>query len=200
MHSGVDLKSIVDVLSDRVGAYLIILFGSYGKGQAREDSDIDIAFLADEECDSYETYILAQELAGMVGRDVDLVNLRMASTVMKAQIVSSGTVIYCTDEVRRMNYFMKTFKEYALLNEERAIVLREIERRGSIYGINDYLQEFVKAVLVSVVSQCTIFYGSSRVRLLTRLKCLSKEYISVIPLSAIWLAVNASDQSIPLST
>ncbi len=134
MYSDIHMKCIVDLLIERVNAYLIILFGSYGKGLSREDSDIDIAYLGDKDCDGYEIFMLAQEMAGLVGRDVDLLNLRTASTVMKAQVVSSGKVIYCSDEMRRMHFFMETFKEYTRLNEERAVVLREIERQGSVYG------------------------------------------------------------------
>lgn len=127
-------KQIVDLLIKRAGAYLVILFGSYAKGQARAESDFDIAYLGAKELDSYEIFMLAQEMAALTGRDVDLLNLRTASTVMKAQIVSSGKVIYCSDEMRRVEFFMRALKEYALLNEERAVVLRQIERQGSIYG------------------------------------------------------------------
>lgn len=135
MLSDAFLQCIVDLLIEKAEAHLIILFGSYGKGQSREESDIDIAYLSDKEIGSYDNFLLAQEMAGLLGPDVDLLNLNMASTVMKAQVISSGKVVYCADELRRMHFYMRTLKEYALLNEERAVVLREIERRGSVYGI-----------------------------------------------------------------
>ncbi|NLP41351.1 MAG: nucleotidyltransferase domain-containing protein [Veillonellaceae bacterium] len=134
MELGIPIQAINDLLIKRAEAYLVILFGSYGKDMARDDSDIDIAYLGEIELDSYEVFVLAQRIAVLVGRDVDLINLNLASTVMKAQIVSGGKVIYCSDEVRRARFYMKTFKEYATLNEQRAVVLRQIERQGSIYG------------------------------------------------------------------
>ncbi|MGI6093723.1 MAG: type VII toxin-antitoxin system MntA family adenylyltransferase antitoxin [Negativicutes bacterium] len=134
MELGIPMQTIVDLLIKRAEAYLVILFGSYGKDLARDDSDVDIAYLGDNELDSYEVFLLAQKMAVLVGRDVDLLNLNMASTVMKAQIVSSGKVIYCSDEVRRARFYMSTYKEYATLNEQRAVVLRQIQRQGSIYG------------------------------------------------------------------
>lgn len=134
MQPDTDLEGVVNLLIEKVAAYVIILFGSYGKGLVREESDIDIAYLGDKELGSYENFMLAQEMAGMVGRDVDLLDLSVSSTVMKAEIITSGRVVYCSDTMRKANFFMKTLKEYALLNEERAVVLREIERQGSVYG------------------------------------------------------------------
>ncbi len=127
-------ESIIASLVEKAAAYVIIIFGSYGKGLSRAESDIDVAYLGDRELGSYEIFMLAQEMAGRLGKDVDLLDLNVVSTVMKAQVVSSGTVIYCSDEQRRMEFFIRTLKEYALLNEERAVILKEIERRGSVYG------------------------------------------------------------------
>lgn len=132
---GLSLPMIVDLLVAQAEAYALILFGSYVTGRVHSASDIDVAFLSDKKLDSYEVFMLAQTLASQVGRDVDLIDLATASTVMRAQIISSGTVIYCGDERRRAEFFMRALKEYALLNEEREVVLRAIERRGSIYGV-----------------------------------------------------------------
>jgi len=134
MQSEMGVRRVIDLLIEKVAAYVIILFGSSGKGLAREDSDMDIAYLGDRMLDSYENFMFAQELAGVIGRDVDLLNLSLVSTVMKAQIITSGKVIYCSDEMRKADFFIKALKEYALLNEERVVVLREIKRRGTVYG------------------------------------------------------------------
>lgn len=134
MQSEMDVRRVIDLLIEKVAAYVIILFGSSGKGLAREDSDMDIAYLGDRKLDSYENFMFAQELAGVIGRDVDLLNLSLVSTVMKAQIITSGKVIYCSDEMRKADFFIKALKEYALLNEERVVVLQEIKRRGTVYG------------------------------------------------------------------
>lgn len=127
------ILQIVDGLKDEIHPYLLVIFGSCAKGLIRNDSDIDIAYLSDRSYGSYEKFMAAQKLAGILNREIDLLDLNVASTVMKAQIVSSGKVVYCTDEIRRMNFYMRAFKEYALLNEERSVILRDIERRGSVY-------------------------------------------------------------------
>ncbi len=129
-----NIKKISDFLIKKINPYLIYLFGSSVKGNFREDSDIDIAFLSDEEFSDYEIFMTAQELADIIKREVDLVNLKKSSTVFKAQIVGTGKTIYCGDENRRMYFEMYAFKDYALLNEERAEILESIKKRGTVYG------------------------------------------------------------------
>jgi predicted nucleotidyltransferase len=125
-----DRAAINRLLQKALDPCLIMLFGSCVKGSMRQDSDVDIAFLSVPEYNAYEVFMTAQELAAVIGRDVDLVDLHSASTVMKAQIVSSGRVIYCSDEARRMIFFMNTLKEYALLNERRQPVLAGMAGAG----------------------------------------------------------------------
>lgn len=128
------IKTIVHTLNKVIAPWLIILFGSYAKGRAREESDIDIAFLTDQKVDEYQSFCLAQKLSEAIGKNIDCVNLHSASTVFQVQVIGHGNVLHCKDETRRKYYFIRTFKEYALLNEERAIILKQISERGTIYG------------------------------------------------------------------
>ena len=118
-----DLQIIKEFLKEQVGAYLIIIFGSAASGQLRAHSDIDIAFANDNKMEAKEMFALAQGLADKLGRDVDLVDLQQASTVFQMQIVSRGRVIYDDKPEKRQQLFMLILKQYASLNEERAIVL-----------------------------------------------------------------------------
>lgn len=128
------LEIIIQTLNKLIDPWIIILFGSYAKGRAREESDIDIAFLTDQIVDEYQSFCIAQELAESIGKSIDCVNLHLASTVFQVQVIGHGKVLYCKDETRRMYYFLRTFKEYALLNEERATILKQVKERGTIYG------------------------------------------------------------------
>jgi uncharacterized protein len=126
-------KIIKEFLIDKLDPYLIKLFGSTVKGTTHKDSDIDIAYLSDRSIDEYERFMIAQELAAKLDRDVDLVDLDKASTVFQAQIVGTGETLYCTDETRRMYFEMKAFKMYAKLNEERKVILDRIYESGAVY-------------------------------------------------------------------
>ncbi|OQP07764.1 DNA polymerase subunit beta [Geobacillus sp. 46C-IIa] len=125
---------IIQTLRPVLDPFVIYLFGSAARGALRPDSDVDIAFVSDgEPCDPYELFLLAGQLADKLGRDVDLVDLRRASTVFQAQVVSTGKAIDCRDERKRAEFEMKTLKMYVKLNEERAPVLKQITESGTIY-------------------------------------------------------------------
>lgn len=128
------LKNIIDILTKNVKPTLIYIFGSAARNELREDSDIDIAYLSDITLSNYEIFMLANDVADIVKRDVDLIDLKKTSTVFKAQIVGNGKVIYCRDDTKRMYFEMYAFKDYALLNEERKEILDGIRKRGNIYG------------------------------------------------------------------
>lgn len=125
---------IKEFLSEKINPFLIYIFGSYAKGTSHKDSDVDVAFLNDEEFSEYDVFMIAQELASLLNKEIDLVDLKKSSTVFKAQIVGTGKIIYCNNDTRRMNFEMRAFKEYALLNEERAVILENIKKRGNVYG------------------------------------------------------------------
>jgi len=128
------IETITHTLNQLIDPWIIILFGSYAKGRAREESDIDIAFLTDQKVDEYQSFCIAQKLSESMGKSIDCVNLHSASTVFQVQVIGHGNVLYCKDETRRKYYFVRTLKEYALLNEERATILKQIKERGTIYG------------------------------------------------------------------
>ncbi|MEH7377371.1 type VII toxin-antitoxin system MntA family adenylyltransferase antitoxin [Neobacillus drentensis] len=80
-------------------------------GNIHKDSDIDIAFLSDDKkLDKYEIFLIAQEIATKLNRDVDLIDLSEASTVFQAQVIYTGRVIYCTDNNKKAKFELKTLK------------------------------------------------------------------------------------------
>lgn len=131
--SKIQIDEIVNYLTNTICPYLIILFGSGVKGNMRQDSDIDIAFLTDKKVTDYEVFMAAQELAVKLGTNIDLVNLRQASTVLKAQIIGTGKIIYDKDPQKRMEFQIRCLKEYTILNEERQCIFDKLKERGSMY-------------------------------------------------------------------
>lgn len=127
-------KDIVEFINKELNIKIIYLFGSFAKGEGRQDSDIDLAIYSTSNIDEYELFILAGNLSFKVKRDVQIINIKNASTVFAAQIVGLGEVLYCDDEEFRANYEIRIFKDYAKLNEERADILEVIEREGKVYG------------------------------------------------------------------
>ncbi len=131
-------EEIRDVLVDKIVRKLqpsfILLFGSYAKGTAHTKSDIDIAYYSSEELSSYERFILASDLAGLVGCEVDLVDISTIDTVFTMQIFEQGIPIYIADKNELVRQKMRAYSMYAEFNEQRAPVIEAIKERGSVYG------------------------------------------------------------------
>lgn len=126
---------ITDFLLNKINPSFIIVFGSYAKNLTHKDSDIDVAFYSfDTTFSKYEIFIFAQELADILKIDVDLIDLAEASTVFKAQIFTTGTVIYSKDDTLLKTQQMTALSMYAKLNEERKNILKNIDKSRSIYA------------------------------------------------------------------
>ena len=116
------------------GTQAVYLFGSQAKGQAREDSDLDIAVLTEGEFSETALWEVAQQIASNIGMEVDLLDLSKASTVMQLQVITQGRQLYCADERACGEFEDRVFSNYVWLNEERAGILQDIAKRGSIHG------------------------------------------------------------------
>lgn len=109
------------------GVVAVYLFGSAAAGRLRANSDIDIAFLATPRPEALQVFEAAQAVATRLRRDVDLVDLAGASTVMQVQVLGGGRRIHVADEFRADLFETHALSDYARLQEERAEVLRAFE-------------------------------------------------------------------------
>ncbi len=109
-------------------------FGSTAAGGETTESDCDLALLAASPLDPLERFELEQRLAVAVHRDVDLVDLLRASTVLRMQIIASGIVIDVLDERERARFEDRVFVDSARLNEERREILDRIHAEELIHA------------------------------------------------------------------
>ena len=79
------------------GLELVLLFGSLGRGQARPDSDVDIAVQADHPLSAQERMALIDAVSRTLQRPVDLVDLRTAGEPTLGQVVRHGRRILGSD-------------------------------------------------------------------------------------------------------
>ena len=126
---------IVKLIKKRLpGLISIYSFGSWGTSHARRDSDIDLAVLLQNSADGVHLWDVAQEIARIAGKDVDLVDLLQASTVMQMQVISTGKRLHCNDQIACERFEDYVYVTYARLNEERRGILEDIKQRGTVYG------------------------------------------------------------------
>ncbi|MEO4052992.1 nucleotidyltransferase domain-containing protein [Solibacillus sp. CAU 1738] len=127
-------KQIIEKLKQQLNPDFIILFGSFTKGTAHAESDIDLAFFSDKQLSSYERFILAGELALIAEREVDLVDIKQIDTVFAMQIFEQGIPIYIKNANEFTRQKMRAFSMYVTLNEQRKPIIEAIKERGSVFG------------------------------------------------------------------
>ena len=129
-------EQIIQILSAAIpNLEGIYLFGSYASGAATAGSDVDLAFLSDHpSVDPLRRWKLQEQLAGFLNKDVDLIDLQTATTVLRFEIITAGRRIFCPDEYFCDSFEMVAYSMYQHLQEERKEILEDIFKRGSVYG------------------------------------------------------------------
>lgn len=111
----------------------VYLFGSEATGQATERSDIDLAVLLQVPLGAAQAWTLASGLAASLGREVDLVDLRSASTVMQHQVLCDGQRLWWMGRAAD-EFELQVFSQYWDLVIHRRGLLDDIKARGAVYG------------------------------------------------------------------
>jgi len=111
----------------------VYAFGSRVSGTADSHSDLDLALLVAGYADPVALWTIAADLTGVVGHDVDLLDLRAASTVMQYQIITTGERLWAKDSTAAL-FEAAILSDKTALDTARAGVLEDIQRRGTVYG------------------------------------------------------------------
>ncbi len=90
-------------ISDFVALYR---FSSQAKGTTHLEGDVGLAVHACHPIPALRRFELAQQLAAQLHRDVDLVDLPSASTVMRMQVISTGECLGAPSESARREFEM----------------------------------------------------------------------------------------------
>lgn len=135
MPRPIDLDSLAVVVRGELGEDTpIYVFGSCARGDTHEASDLDLAVLPAQPLAPMHGWALQERLASLAGRDVDLVDLRSASAVLRVRVLDEGRLVHEGDRHTREAFEMFALADYARLNEERAAILADIRTRGRIHG------------------------------------------------------------------
>ncbi len=111
----------------------IYLFGSRANGTANSDSDLDLAVLVAGYAEPLQLWDISNDLAEIAGCDVDLLDMRAASTVMQYQILQTGRRLWANKlEADLFECFVLSEKLY--FDQARAGLLDDIQKRGTVYG------------------------------------------------------------------
>ena len=108
----------------------IMLFGSRAQGNSRQNSDYDIAVLLDGKADKVLLWNSAQTLAAQLLQDVDLIDLRDATTVLQKEIIVSGQWLIKVDTFACDLFEVHTISMYQQLQYDRQDILNDVLERA----------------------------------------------------------------------
>lgn len=108
--------ALISELAQEDDIELVYLFGSYGRGEQRTLSDIDIAILLKPgDADYYfsRKLNLLNKITGLLKTDeVDLVILNEAPPVLKYHVLRGGKALFIRDEEVQRSFREKAVLEY----------------------------------------------------------------------------------------
>ncbi|WP_038059165.1 type VII toxin-antitoxin system MntA family adenylyltransferase antitoxin [Thermodesulfovibrio yellowstonii] len=119
-------------LAKKFKIHFILLFGSKAEGKDTSESDTDIAVYADHVLSEDEKINIIFELSSILRTEnIDLVDLKTASPLLKKKIFDNYNVLFVKDSFLLYQAELSTLHEY-----EESKILREI--------LNERVKEFAR--------------------------------------------------------
>ena len=123
------LEKAIELIKEKYpDVWAIYLFGSFNTPYQRPDSDLDLALLLEHPAEILSLWELSQEIAISINTDVQLVDLRQASTVFQNEIIRNERRIYCSHQKECDVLESIYLAMYLRLNEERKEVLDDLKK------------------------------------------------------------------------
>lgn len=109
MHYTIDeIREKIRETAQKYQIQQIILFGSYAKGTATEESDIDFVVHYGDHCRGLKCIEFQSKLEAVLGKEVDVVNIKQVPHYLTRDILKEGLILYdvdrTRDEIIRRNY------------------------------------------------------------------------------------------------
>ncbi|MBI5306406.1 nucleotidyltransferase domain-containing protein [Candidatus Wolfebacteria bacterium] len=105
------LKLKTEPIAEKYNLRLAILYGSFAKNLAKEESDIDIAVLGKRKISFQEEIDIINEFISVGGefgiKEVDIKSLHNVSPLFRFQVMKNGVLLYGD------NHYFNSFKVYA---------------------------------------------------------------------------------------
>ena len=106
------MNQIIDVVKKHQNIIALYLFGSYGTAYQTPLSDVDLAILPSNKQQlslSDEQAILAEIQEVGETDDINIINLSKVPITIQMEVISTGTLLYCSDKIE-----LADFKEYLI--------------------------------------------------------------------------------------
>lgn len=120
-------SDVLTALATINGLELALVFGSVGRGEARDDSDIDVAVRYARRLGAEQKLALIRELGATTGRPVDLVDLHTAGPIVAREALTQGKRIFGSDTAfaTQLSRTLVDYEDFAPLVERMQRERRE---------------------------------------------------------------------------
>jgi len=133
--SETQLGQILSFLKSRLtNLEAVYLFGSGAGSDFTTQSDLDLAVKTNSAIDEMLIWDIKNELANIAHREVDVIDLSSADSVIRMQVVSTGVRVFSANHEKSEAWDSMVYSMYLQLNDDRKEILEEISKTGRIYG------------------------------------------------------------------
>jgi predicted nucleotidyltransferase len=122
-------EAALRLLPDAAAVYV---FGSFAEGRQRGDSDLDLAVLSEQPLDPLRRLTVQRELGAVLDRDVDLIDLHRASTVLRQEVVTRGRALFKRDALFALDFEARTLGDYADLMDATHALRASVRERARV--------------------------------------------------------------------
>jgi predicted nucleotidyltransferase len=126
---GIPTSEQLQLIAQKFGVRLIVLFGSVARGKIHEESDIDIGVLTDRPITFNKRLKLWYELSSLFRADIDLAMLNHAEPVFGFQVARDGKLLFERDKFVWENWRSYKIRQYWDTKKFRDDLERYLARR-----------------------------------------------------------------------
>lgn len=123
------------------GIEALYVFGSRARGDARPDSDLDLAVLGRAPLDPLRRFEAQRELSVLLDIDVDLIDLRAASSLLRSEVVNGGKTLFQRDADYVLAFEAGVLGEYADLLDATRALRDQVRASGRVHAMVSWLPE-----------------------------------------------------------
>ena len=137
--SDIDRQRLLDTARNALltafpNALAIYVYGSFARGDHSPQSDIDLALLLPPDEKIEDLLSIISHVSTRVHREVDLVDLRKVSDVLRHEILAEGRILHVSQPDRVLEWEGTAISRYQRYREEVSDLLKDFQSTGIGYG------------------------------------------------------------------